>query len=206
LPGPFAPMELGREGRLENSTEKQTPLPHWAHPDQVRQYTQGTGSEVPQTPAENSGYNAPVQTPYKPRVRPGTSPSLLQPSSSPQFSPEDTPTRYGVSSPYTNQALAMGPSQRLYNQAIPPRVQSLVESSTLPQSQHVSRTPTPSLDFSGLQAQIDAAHDQAAVAARETLTQIFPSMDVEVVEWVLEANEGDLGKSIEALLEMSNGS
>ena len=27
----------------------------------------------------------------------------------------------------------------------------------------------------------------------------------EAVEWVLEANEGDLGKSIEALLEMSSG-
>jgi hypothetical protein len=205
LPGPFAPMELGREGRLENSAEKQAILPQWAHPDQVRQYTQGTGSEVPQTPAESSGYNAPVQTPYKPRVRRGTSPSLLHSSGSPQFSPEDTPTRYGVNAPYTNQSLAMGPSQPLYSQAVPPRVQSLVESSALPQSQHVSRTPTPSLDFAGLQAQIDAAHDQAAVAARETLTQIFPSMDTEVVEWVLEANDGDFGKSIEALLEMSDG-
>ena len=45
----------------------------------------------------------------------------------------------------------------------------------------------------------------AAVAARETLRQIFPTTDVEVVEWVLEANDGDLGKSIEALLEMSSG-
>ncbi|CDO73317.1 hypothetical protein BN946_scf185008.g79 [Trametes cinnabarina] len=47
---------------------------------------------------------------------------------------------------------------------------------------------------------------ELAVAARETLRQIFPATDPEVVEWVLEANEGDLGKSIEALLEMSSGS
>jgi hypothetical protein len=84
------------------------------------------------------------------------------------------------------------------------RVKSLSQSQ--PSSQHVSRTPTPSLDFAGLQAQIDSAHDQAAVASRETLTQIFPAMDAEVVEWVLEANDGDLGKSIEALLEMSDAS
>jgi hypothetical protein len=36
--------------------------------------------------------------------------------------------------------------------------------------------------------------------------QIFPAMDREVIDLVLEANSGDLGKSIEALLEMSSGS
>jgi hypothetical protein len=35
---------------------------------------------------------------------------------------------------------------------------------------------------------------------------MFPSMDGEVRDWVLEANGGDLGKSIEALLEMGGGS
>jgi Rab5 GDP/GTP exchange factor len=196
-------MELGREGRLDNPSEKQGSASHWAHPDQVRQFTQG---EVPQTPAGGTGYVAPIQTPYKPRVQRRASPSLLQPAGSPQFNPEDTPTRHGIDGPYTNQGLTMGPSQPLYIQAVPPRVQSLVDSDAFPQSHHVSRTPTPSLDFAGLQAQIDTAHDQAAVAARETLTQIFPGVDTEVVEWVLEANEGDLGKSIEALLEMSAGS
>lgn len=73
-------------------------------------------------------------------------------------------------------------------------------------SAHVSRTPTPNLDLAGMQAEIDHAHDQAAEAARETLLQIFPTVDPEVVGWVLEANEGDLGKSIEGLLEMSGGS
>ncbi|KZT07314.1 uncharacterized protein LAESUDRAFT_651751 [Laetiporus sulphureus 93-53] len=74
-----------------------------------------------------------------------------------------------------------------------------------PQSAHVSRTPTPSLDLVGLQDEIDRAHERAAVAARETLKQIFPTTDPEIMEWVLEANEGDLGKSIEALLEMNSG-
>jgi hypothetical protein len=53
-----------------------------------------------------------------------------------------------------------------------------------------------------VQAQIDLAHEQASSAARATLRQIFPAVDVEVIEWVLEANEDDLGKSIEQLLEI----
>ena len=70
----------------------------------------------------------------------------------------------------------------------------------------VSRTPTPGLNLSEIEAQIDAAHEHATTASQETLVQIFPGVDLEVVEWVLEANGGDLGKSIEALLEMSSGS
>jgi Rab5 GDP/GTP exchange factor len=69
----------------------------------------------------------------------------------------------------------------------------------------VSRTPTPHLDIAGMQEEIDRVHENAAAAAKDTLRQIFPGMDVEVVEWVLEANGGDVGKSVEALLEMSGG-
>lgn len=57
-----------------------------------------------------------------------------------------------------------------------------------------------------MEAEIEAASEQASRAALETLFQIFPSADREVVGWVLEANEGDLGKSIEALLEMNSES
>lgn len=57
-----------------------------------------------------------------------------------------------------------------------------------------------------MQQEIDRVHENAAAAARETLRQIFPGMDGEVVELVLEANGGDVGKSVEALLEMSGGS
>ncbi|KAH7335438.1 hypothetical protein B0J17DRAFT_770054 [Rhizoctonia solani] len=65
-----------------------------------------------------------------------------------------------------------------------------------------SRATTP-LDFSAMQAEIDRAHAAAADAARATLHQIFPTMDKEVTEMVLEANNGDLGRSIDKLLEMS---
>jgi len=95
----------------------------------------------------------------------------------------------------------------MYSQSplLPPRVQSLATGDSPGDTSHISRTPTPSLDFSGVQAEIDVAHANAAAAARDTLMQIFPGTDVEVIEWVLEANGGDLGKSIEALLEMNNG-
>lgn len=68
--------------------------------------------------------------------------------------------------------------------------------------QTISRSTTP-IDFSAIEAEIDRAHAEAADAARNTLQQIFPTVDREVAELVLEANNGDLGLSIDKLLEMS---
>lgn len=204
LPGPFAPFELGREQRAEQSRAGSPSVSHWAHPDggwSPQPQSGSSGHHGPQTPhTADEAHSPPIQTPYKPRVR--RIPSSLY-SGSPGgplgFSPEDTPSRTG---PYMNQPLAMGPSQQLLSPStLPPRIQSLVGAEG-----HISRTPTPNLDLAGVQAQIDAATEQAEVASRETLVQIFPGMDREVIEWVLEANGGDLGKSIEALLEMSSGS
>lgn len=142
---------------------------------------------VPQTPIgvgeggqQVGSHQAPIHTPYKPRVRRGTSPL------SAQFAPDNTPTRpYS----YSNQPLA-----------VDPRVQTLI------QAEGPSRDASPSLDVQGLQAEIDRAHEQQSTAAMATLRQIFPTTDGEILGWVLEANENDLGRSIEALLEMSSGS
>ncbi|KAI0310092.1 hypothetical protein OF83DRAFT_1178920 [Amylostereum chailletii] len=122
-----------------------------------------------------------VQTPYKPRVR-----RVGTPTHSPAGSyTEETPSRPGPRS-----ALGFGLA------------------SPTPHSTPGSRAPTPgvdTIDIPGMQAEIDRAHARAADAALGTLFQIFPTVDREVVEWVLEANGGDLGRSIEALLEMSGG-
>ena len=209
LPGPFAPLELGREQQQQQLYEQD------GH--SASSYPQGY-PHTPGGPSEQGAYQPPLQTPYKPRVRRGSPQPSIRSASSAQFSNlppvgiEDTPTRYRAQSlgPYTNQPLAMGPSQPHLGsgsgmlQSPHPRVQALggLGAEGTP---HVSRTPTPHLDLAGLQDEIDRAHEKAAVAARETLRQIFPTTDVEVVEWVLEANDGDLGKSIEALLEMSSG-
>ncbi|KAF9446905.1 hypothetical protein P691DRAFT_672573 [Macrolepiota fuliginosa MF-IS2] len=221
LPGPFAPFELAREQRSEH--------PGPGSDNQQFQHQRSASGAIPQTPM-NAGYEGmpPVQTPYKPRIKRGTSPSLhgigMTPGGSPGYvgtygGPEDTPSRSVNAGPYTNQALAIGMSQPLStsphspshiqtNQTLlPPRVQSLAaEGSGFGGGigSEISRTPTPNLDFAGVQAEIGTAHEHAAKAARETLRQIFPAVDREVVDWVLEAKEGDLGKSIEALLEMSS--
>ncbi|KAF9006165.1 hypothetical protein BDQ17DRAFT_1389729 [Cyathus striatus] len=170
-------------------------IPYFTHPDawphqQIGPKSAGLPPQTPYGPGEGA-YSPQVQTPYKPRVRKA-------------FTPEDTPSRSG---PYTNQPVTMGPTQPFNPQQqtlLPPRVQTLAGS--VGEGAHISRTPTPNLDLAGVQAQIDAATEQAAAASKATLVQIFPTVDGEIIEWVLEANEGDLGKSIEALLEMSSGS
>lgn len=69
----------------------------------------------------------------------------------------------------------------------------------------MSRTPTPSLDLDEVQAEINQATENAVTAAMDTLKQMFPTTDDEVVNMVLEANGNDLGRSIDQLLEMSSG-
>ncbi|KAJ7642788.1 hypothetical protein DFH06DRAFT_1283556 [Mycena polygramma] len=202
LPGPFAPFELGRENRAAEQGQPPN-VPHWSHPDQVRQQQQqqlqpqqGYYYEgMPQTPAGEGGYLPPIQTPYKQRVRrvPSSASSsfLGTPPGTPGYGggpPDETPSRVPPQAAIT-----------------PPRMASLAASGALGAGSGVSRTPTPNLDLAGIQAQIDSAADHAAQASKETLLQIFPTVEPEIVQWVLDASEGDLGKSIETLLEMSSG-
>lgn len=178
LPGPFAPFELGRENRAAQGSTR--------HPDQVQQQQ----DYYPQTPVGGDGFAPPIQTPYKQRVRrPPASPStsvMGTPPGTPGYTPDYTPSRVPPGAAIT-----------------PPRLQSLQAGDG--GGTGVSRTPTPNLDLAAMQAQIDSAHEQAAQAAKETLLQIFPAIEPEVVQMVLEANDGDLGQSIEALLEMNSG-
>ena len=50
---------------------------------------------------------------------------------------------------------------------------------------------------------IEQAHRDSG---RATVKQMFPQVEDEVIDMVLEANEGDLGRTIEALLEIAGGS
>lgn len=178
LPGPFAPFEMGRERERER-------LHHNA-------------TQTPVNDGQQSSLPMPYQTPYKPRVRPIP---IGSPSPGSGYStPEGTPSRSG---PMTHRELTFGP-----NALLAPRMPSHLQapgdrSGELGAS--VSRTPTPALDIAGIQAEIDRATERAASASKQTLTQNFPSVDREIIEWILEAEEGDLGRSIEKLLEMSAG-
>lgn len=69
------------------------------------------------------------------------------------------------------------------------------------QDQEGADTP----DIQLLQAEIDRTHQQQSEASKETLRQIFPEVDEEVLEWVLEGSEGQLERSIEMLLEITSG-
>ena len=80
---------------------------------------------------------------------------------------------------------------------------SLVEAqeSYLQSQQDQARTQ----DIQYLQAEIDRQHQQQSEASKGTLRQIFPGVDEEVLEWVLEGNDGQLERSIEQLLEITSG-
>jgi Rab5 GDP/GTP exchange factor len=197
LPGPFAPLSVGNT----EQPKQQPPFPPWSHPDQVRQHD--TAQQAPHTPMGDGSYEPPIQTPYKPRIRPAYSNSPANPYLGSSPGTDYTPTSRGLS--LTNQPLTMGESQ-IQNQSPTPAPYSLTAQRHLQTvSPHPSRNPTPTLDFGALQDEIDRAHIAAQDAARATLMQIFPTVDQEVAEMVLEANDGDLGRSIEGLLEISSG-
>ncbi|TRM57926.1 hypothetical protein BD626DRAFT_574071 [Schizophyllum amplum] len=180
--------------------------PSWAHPDQVRQYIVGSGTARPQTPTFAKG-QPPIQTPYKPRVRRVQSPAAYAPGYSPAYvGADETPTRPPPSSSSASSFLSQATSFLAGTPPPTPPPRRTPPPGSLAAAQSVSRTPTPGLDIPGVQAQIDLATARAAEANQATLIQIFPGMDREVVQLVLEANENDVGKSIEKLLEMTAGS
>ena len=67
----------------------------------------------------------------------------------------------------------------------------------------MGREGAPDIQF--FQEEIDRTHQQQNEASKGTLRQIFPGVDEEVLEWVLEGNEGELERSIEQLLEITSG-
>lgn len=165
----------------------------------------------PYTPMSGNSSGQPanqITTPYKPRIRqlpPGGYPSPGTPlgsSPSGRTSGRATPER----SAYMSTPSRIGPE----GTALQSTERGLSPRSPIPMRlgegiQSVSRTPTPALDIAELQAEIDQAHARASDASLGTLMQIFPGADREVVEWVLEAEGGDLGRSIEKLLEVNGG-
>ncbi len=121
---------------------------------------------VPRGPGDPS-----AQPPYQPRIRRTPSPASAHgPHDWGHPAPEgETAARPWPETPHTHQPLALGPSQPI-GRLQPTRVQSLVQQErglhAPGASPHVSRTPTPSLDFAGMQAEIDRVHEHASVAAR----------------------------------------
>jgi Rab5 GDP/GTP exchange factor len=150
----------------------------WNHPGQYAQYAQ----QGPQTP-QGGTRPQPIQAPYKARVRHGSgtpSPSHT-PINAPSVGPPALPARTNdLFAPYSGTA------------------------SSLNERGMRSRSPSPNVPPRDLQEEIGAIEDAHRQAARETIVQIFPHVEGEVIDMVLEANGGDLGRTIDALLEISS--
>jgi len=173
--------------RVENTPQQQQKqgqgwmgigLPGPFAPLSLREHPQAATQTPAQTQSHEDASQMGAYAPYISRRR-SPSPSLGDIS----FDPTSTPTR--------------APAPR-------PNVQT--HSRT--HSRHPSRTPTPQLDLPTLStsiASIDAATTQRSTANMDTLIQIFPNADRELVEMVLEGCEGDVGVALERLLEMMGG-
>lgn len=178
LPGPFAPFDLAkdreRDQGIRTSSLPNTPL---------------------RDPEGSSAQPQIFQAPYKTRIRNTQPRSGLSTPGTPasgRSTPDVTPSRNGpIQIPFREPGSLTLPSNFLRS------------SSPAPDGFALSRTPSPGLDIPGLQAEIDQAHERAANEALGSLTQMFPTADREVLEWVLEAEQGDLGRSIEKMLEIS---
>lgn len=193
-------QRLSRNSNDAMSTDRipRTPPPPFPVDSSSHSSTTAAPDQVVHTPVGDTTYQAPIQTPYKPRVRPAHLNSYNRLSTA---SIDSTPTARGLMPPNQPSLLQ---SRRSTPSPLPSRTSSpspgFVYAGTPP---HSSRMPTPTLDLGALQDEIDRAHAAAQAAARETLKQIFPSVEIEVADMILEANNGDLGRSIEALLEIS---
>ncbi|CAG8763782.1 7282_t:CDS:1, partial [Acaulospora colombiana] len=132
-------------------------------------------SQDTRTPEGGSYPGSVIQAPYKTRVRPATP------------SPSTTPMTGGLAGP----------------PPLPPRgAQYFSPYSGMDASQR-SQSPSPQMQGRNLEAEIGAIEDAHRQAAKDTVVQIFPTVESEVIDMVLEANGGDLGRTIDALLEIS---
>ncbi len=156
-----------------------------------------------QTPV-NSGGGVPVyETPYKPRVRRvSPSPSFSSASGSMRnsgYGYEETPSRPERVRDRERELGEMYLAQ-FAGQTDHGRAFLHGRSSSQPPPMPLSHPPTPARP-----PPASTPTPEEFAAALETLLQIFPGMDKEIVEMVLDANQGDVGRSVEGLLEMSVG-
>ena len=195
----------------------------WNHPEQIAQYQQHQQHQQSQYPGENAfrtpartGENAvpPIQTPYKPRVRPVSTPGT--PSAPGTRTPESVarmqqqsgggsgflqPNFFG-SSPGGLNFFGSGGSPF----STPQRGPTPVPTNAHPGYTSEVVSPGRGAEERGLMEVVSAIDQAHRESARGTVKQIFPQVEDEVVDMVLEANGGDLGRTIEAMLEIAGGS
>ncbi|KAG8883864.1 hypothetical protein FRB97_005702 [Tulasnella sp. 331] len=163
-----------------------------------------TTPNVAQTPIGGGGPVQVAQTPYRPRMRPGSAGGPGPRHGS--LTPEPTPTQFGRNPSYGfGSPLSGSGSTSLPGTPNRPLVLDFQQQQRQPQphNNNSGRQPSSFRQTTHTLNEIDRAHNAANEASRGTLLQMFPGCDPEVVDMVLEANRGDLGMSIDQLLEMT---
>jgi hypothetical protein len=178
----------------------------WSHSDQIAQQQQSRypGENAYRTPARTAE-NAlpPIQTPYKPRARPVSTPGTPSAPGSRTPEPVVHMQQQGGAGGFIQPNFALSPGGSPFS--TPQRGPTPVPLNTHPG--HTSEfTPVgrgAEREITEVVAAIEQAHQESA---RATVKQMFPQVEVEVIDMVLEANQGDLGRTIEAMLEIAGGS
>ena len=192
----------------------------WNHPDQIAQYQEHQQDQYPgenayRTPAR-TGDNAPplIQTPYRPRVRPVSTPG--------------TPSAPGTRTPESVARMQQqsggggGFFQPNFIGSLPGGLNFFPGGGSPFATPQRGPTPVPTTAHPGYTSEfVPAAHstvergileevgaiDQAhRESARATVKQMFPQVEDDVIDMILEANEGDLGRTIEAMIDIAGGS
>ena len=192
----------------------------WNHPDQIAQYQehqqyQYPGENAYRTPAR-TGENAPppIQTPYKPRVRPVSTPG--------------TPSAPGARTPESvarMQQQSGGGSaffQPNFIRSLPAWLNFFPSGGSPFATPQRGPTPVPTTAHPGyttefvpathnteervIMEEVGAIEQAHRESGRATVKQMFPQVEDDVIDMVLEANEGDLGRTIEAMSDIAGGS
>ena len=147
----------------------------------------GDGQQQSQSQASSSVFDSPTNRPAA-RQRHGRAASTNLGSNNSNLNHSGANDEHGEFQPPSDSYASLVQAQESYLQSHQ-------------QDQVGADTP----DIQLLQAEIDRTHRQQNEASKGTLRQIFPGVDEEVLEWVLEGSEGQLERSIEMLLEMTSG-
>ena len=191
----------------------------WSHSDQRGQYQehqqyQYPGENAYRTPAR-TGVNAPppIQTPYKPRVRPVSTPGT--PSASGARTPES------VARMQQQSGGGGGLFQPNFIGSLPAGLNFFPSGGSPFATPQRGPTPVPATapgytsefvpaghnaEERGIMEEVGAIDQAHRESARTTVKQMFPQVEDDVIDMILEANDGDLGRTIEAMIDIADGS
>jgi len=187
----------------------------WNHPDQIAQFQehqqyQYPGENAYRTPAR-TGDTAPppIQTPYKPRVRPVSTPGTPSGARTPESVARTQQQSGGGGVIF--QPNFIGSLPNFFPIGGSPFSTPQRGPTPVPTTNHPGYTSefvpiAHGAEERGIMEEVGAIEQAHRESARTTVKQMFPQVEDEVIDMILEANGGDLGRSIEAMIDIAGGS